>query len=282
MTRVASIQLPFEYAPTPQDFADRVRVPVERAADDGADLVLLPHAAAFMLFGMFDADARPDESVDELARRQGADPRAWLLSRADYVFEFYLHLFQSLAARVGRWLSPGSVLEPQGDAFYLTAFLFNPAGETTGRQRQMHPRPEQLAWGVRPGNTARMYDTEVGALAFVIGDDVRYPEVALGVAAGGAQVLLHPAAGTAADVHDASSRALWQLAQTAPAFGVQANLVGGAYRGHSAVFAPSELTPDRSGILARAASLTDGQVILADLDLDALAALRRRREINKE
>lgn len=275
VTRVAAVQLAFRYFNTPQEFADYVRAPIEGAAQNGAQLILLPHRTAFMLFGMFDFDAAPNDSLDALAARQHIATREWLNERAPYVYEFYLHLFQSLAARVERWLVPGTVLESDEDGFFASAGVFNPAGELVGRQRQMHRSVQEIAWGVKQGDTLRVFETDIGAFGLVLGQDVRYPETARTLALNGANVLLSPAAfDTDASASEQFLQDLWRDAQANQTFGVQANLVGGSLWGHSAIYAPVELTDDKRGILSRASGATP-QILLADLDFEKLNALRR-------
>ena len=83
-TRVSVIQLPFTFFSTPQEFADYVRTPIETAAQHGAQLILLPHQTALMLFGMFDSDAEHGDSLDQLAARQKISTREWLDERVAY------------------------------------------------------------------------------------------------------------------------------------------------------------------------------------------------------
>lgn len=274
------LQLEFGYFNTPQEFADPMRAAIERAAAAGAQLILLPHSTAFGLFGMFHFDAALTDSLDALAQRENKTTRAWLAARAQYVYEFYVHLFQSLAARVETWLVPGTVLEPDGDAFFVTACLFNPAGEIVGRQRQMHRTAQEIAWGVKQADTLRVFETEIGDLGLVLGADIRYPETARALALQGANVLLHPAAYVETLWHNVSTNTdeqflqdLWRDAQANQTFGVQANLVGGNYRGHSAIYAPVEYTAAKRGILVQAVDESN-QVLVADLDFEKLNAVR--------
>ncbi len=285
-TRVAVVQLPLIYFSTPQEFADFVRVPIERAAQFDVQLILLPHLTSSMLFGMFDVQATAHDSLEQFAARQNISTRDWLNERAGYVLEFYLHLFQSLAARVEIWLAPGTVLEPEGDALYQTAFLFNPGGEIVGRQRQMQRTRQELEWGVAQGDALRVLHTELGDFGFVIGEDVRYPETARTLASNGANVLLHPAAYRRANMpptdstEDASAHVYQDIfhdTQANQTFGVQANLIGGYYHGRSAVYAPVEMTSDKNGILAQAMNDSASDLLFADLDFDALAQARAQQ-----
>ena len=273
-TRVAAIQLAFRYFTTPQEFANQMRAAVETAAQAGAQIILLPHSVSFGLFGMFDFDAAPNESLDALAQKQNIRARAWLKERAPYVYEFYLHLFQSLAARTETWLVPGTVLEPDDDAYFVTACVFNPAGEIIGRQRQMHRTAQDIAWGVKQGDALRVFETAVGAFGIVSGEDVRYPETARALALQGANILLHPAAYAAGASAEQFLQDIWRDAQANQTFGAQANLVGANSRGHSAIYAPVEMTDDKRGILAQAQDDT-AQILLADLDFEKLDAVRR-------
>ncbi len=278
--RVAAVQPEFQYYRTPQEFADVVRAPLEYAAQNGAQLSLLPHALSFALFGIFDYDARADESLDALARRHNRTTREWVEEYAGYVFELYVHIFQSLAARTETWLAPGTVLEPDGAEFFVTACVFNPAGEIVGRQHQMHRSASEIAWGVKQGDALRVFETEIGDCGLVLGEDVRYPETARALALQGAKILLHPAAYGVETVQGTVSteeqflQDLWRDAQGNQTFGVQANLVGANYRGHSAIYAPVELTEDKRGILAQAADATP-EILLADLDFEKLEMVRR-------
>ena len=271
-TRVASVQLAFAYFNTPQEFADHVRAPIELAAQNGAQLILLPHFTSLMLFGMFDFDAKPAEPLGALSARQNITTQEWLNERAGYVFEFYLHLFQSLALRVETWLAPGTVVEQENKAAYVTAFLLNPEGEIVGRQRKIHLTAEENEWGIAQGDTLRVFETEIGNFGFVIGDDVHDPETARALVENGAEVLLHPTASLSSDA--SSLRSLLTAVESNQTFGIQANLTGGDFRGQSAIYAPAEITADKRGILAQATGAAEGELILADLDFDVLNRIR--------
>lgn len=276
-TRVAAIQLPFIYVANPQEFANLSREPVERAAQAGAELIVLPHYLSLVLLGMFEPDAPPGATVDELARRQNvAVTRDWLMERGQYLFEFYLHFFQSLSERVGAWLVPGTTLEPEGDTLFLTALIFDPAGQVIGRQRQNHLSSEELSWGISPGSELRAFNTEIGNLGILCGDDVRHSGTARALALQSAKVLIHPSAERDPVGNDAKTP-LWQLAQSNGTFGIQAALCGGAYQGRSAIYAPVPYTENGSGILAQAPSRDQGAILLASLDLDWAQAISRDR-----
>ncbi len=275
-TRAAAVQLPFAYVANPQEFADLVREPVERAAREGARLIVLPDYVGYALFGMFAFDLEPGAGLDEIARRLRFDSVPDMLrDRAPIVFDFYRHILQSLAARAQVWMAGGSAPEVGEAGWYNTALLFSPEGQAAGKQRQTHRSERERAWGMSVGDELPVFGTDIGRLGLVLGEEVRHPEVARILALQGANILIHPAALPAArDATGENDEAylidLWREVQANQVFGVQANLVGPAYRGRSAIYAPVEMTEGKRGMLARAQSDADAETIAAELDFDAL------------
>lgn len=268
--RVAAIQVPFTYISTPQEFMDLMRTPIERAARDSAELIVLPNYLGFALLGMFMADAPATMLLDELAQAQRFDSVYEMLrERAEYLFDFYVHIFQSLAPRVQAWLLPGTAPEWNEGELYNTALLFSPAGQVLGQQRQMHRSVEERAWGFAAATDLRVFKTEVGNLGIVIGEDVRYPEVSRILALQGANILIHPAASRTSH-HEQFLVDIWREVQSNQVFGIQANLVGETFQGRSAIYAPVEYTPDHRGFVVRAATDSELEIVSADLDFDRL------------
>jgi predicted amidohydrolase len=202
--------------------------------------------------------------------------------RAPYVYDFGTHIFQSLAERTGTWLVPGTLPEMYEGKWYNTAPLFSPDGKIFGRQRQTHRSLQERAWNLNAGAQLRIFNTELGRIGLVVGEDVRYPEVSRILALQGANILVHPAAGHSPEPPpspDDETRAgpdervlfdLWREVQSNQVFGVQANPIGGAYRGRSAIYAPVEMTEGHRGILAQAAGDATEEIVSAELDFDAL------------
>lgn len=262
-TRVAAIQLAFEYCSTPQEFIDRVRAPIEQAAAAGAQLILFPHQVSFMLFGMFDFEASAQDTLDILAEHQKVSTPDWLAERAGYVYEFYLHTFQSLASRTETWLVPGTVIEPEAEQLYITALVFNSAGEIVGRQRQLHLPSREQAWGIVSGDTPHVFETEIGDFGIVIAEDVQDSQIGGTLATQGAKVLLHPAG------DPSSSDDFKHTVLANRVFGVKASLGGEDFAARSAIYAPIEFAPETDGVVARAEQDSD-TLLLAELDFDKL------------
>ncbi|MGE5138871.1 MAG: nitrilase-related carbon-nitrogen hydrolase [Rudaea sp.] len=271
MLRAAVVQIGFSLASNPQELMDRMRLPVEQAASDGARLVLLPGYSGYGLLGLFAPDYPAAAALDlaALARAQGLDSAAALVrTRGPLVLELYLHVLQSLAERTGVWLAGGTAPEVAGEDWYNTCFVFMPDGQLAGKQRQTHRSPQERAWGMSRGDELQLTRTDAARVGLVVGSDLRYPEVSRILAMQGANVLAFPStenlAGQEQFLQDA-----WREVQSNQVFGLLAAPGGAEEAARSAIYAPVEMTPDRSGILARASSAGE-QVVMADLDFEAL------------
>ena len=259
ITRAAVVQLRAERLAEAGRFYRQMRAVVRQAAQAGAQLIVLPAYTGLLPL--------PDEPTGESLRRAAPKLRAT-----------YLATFSRLAAEFRLHIAAGTLLLPdQQGRLYHTAHLFGPNGEI-GTQRQTHLGPQERAWGVAGSEELAVFPTPVGRLGFVLGEDVRYPEVSRILALQGANVLVHPAA-TAAESQAVDSQAawlarLWREVQGNQVFGLEAALVGDlwgtAWRGRSTVHAPLEMTTGNTGLLAQAQTSDSAEIVLADLDFARL------------
>ena len=96
-----------------------------------------------------------------------------------------------VAARVGRWIVAGSILERAGEAVHNTALVFSPDGSLTARHRKLFPwRPWER---VAPGNGATVFDVPAaGRLGLMTCYEGWFPEAARGLALAGVELILQP------------------------------------------------------------------------------------------
>ncbi|MDE3091809.1 MAG: hypothetical protein KGJ80_20745, partial [Chloroflexota bacterium] len=224
MLKVSAIQLAFSFAASPQEFFDRVSAPVERAAAEGAQLVALPNFAGLMLLGIATPVDEDTLSLGDIARGGKFETVAAMLHAcAPALQEFYVHLFSTLAARLGIYLAPGTIIETSGGMLYKTAYLFAPDGEIVFSQRQTHRSPRGIGWGLAQGDTLSVFDLGIARVGFVVGADVEYPEVSRILALQNANLLIHLAA---YPTWHAQSFLLdlWREVQSNQVFGLQACL----------------------------------------------------------
>jgi len=259
MPKVAAIQLKFFRAQSVADLEARLVAAIQPAVDDGAQLVVLPQHVGLALLG---------------AAGAGADPLPVLRQKGKALLRAFEETGAELAVRFKVWLAPGSIIGADGESLVAQSYLFAPDGRIAGRQRQTHLGALEKAWGLARGDSLDVFDTPLGRIGLVLGEDVRYPEVARILTLQGATILIHIAALPAPFDEQARLASLWREVQSNQVFGIEACLVGEclgqAYAGPSSILAPVEMTEGGRGILAQAVTTDGEQAVLADLDFDAL------------
>ncbi|HEY3416159.1 MAG TPA: nitrilase-related carbon-nitrogen hydrolase [Armatimonadota bacterium] len=253
---VAAVQLPAFQVSGVEEFTAHLSTALLPAVDRGAQLVVLPGDVGLGLYCPGDGE-RPDPAACAEA------------------FDAYLACGFTLARRWGIWLVPGSTLGPAANTtgVAMQAGVFAPDGSLIGRQQQTHRGEREIAWGLACGESLSPFATPFGPAGILIGEDVRYPEVSRILTLQGAEILLHLAATPAPFSEEAWLTDLWREVQGNQVFGMAAYQVGWrgdqSYQGRSAILAPVEMTEDGRGMLAQAATLDAGEVVLASLDQQA-------------
>ena len=259
MSKVAAVQLKFFRAQSVADLEARLVAAIQPAVDEGAQLVVLPQHVGLTLLG---------------AAGAGADPLPVLRQKGKALLRAFEETSAELAARFNVWLIPGSIIGADGESLVAQSYLVAPDGRITGRQRQTHLGAHEKAWDLARGDSLDVYDTPVGRIGLVLGEDVRYPEVSRILTLQGATILIHIGALPAPFDEQARLASLWREVQSNQVFGIEACLVGEclgqAYAGPSSILAPVEMTEGGQGILAQAVTTDGEQAVLADLDFDAL------------
>ncbi len=266
--KAATVQMPFLWVTGADTFREWLAVPVGRAAEEGAQLVVLPPYCGLALLGAV-LPLEPDMRLADAMAVGGYPTLAdGLRDKGALLREAYETVGSLLAVEHGLWLAAGTVVAPEGDGVYHTAYLFDPDGEVVGRQHQTHLSARERSWGLSRGDTLKVFDAPVGRLGFVVGSDVLYPEVSRILALQGANVLVHPTAGvyTEADW----LRRLWREVQANQVFGLEAPLLGDVWgqplTGRATLHVPLNVTRDRRGVLAQALSTDRAEVVVAELD----------------
>ena len=259
MTKVAAVQLKYLRAQSVADFEVRLATVIQPAIDEGAQLVVLPQHSGLALLG---------------AAGAGADPLPMLRQKGKALIRAFEETCAGLASRFGVWLAPGSIIGADGESLVAQAYLFAPDGHIAGRQRQTHLGALEKAWGLARGDSLDVFDTPLGCIGLIVGEDVCYPEVARILALQGATILVHVAALPAPFEEQVWLASLWREVQANQVLGIEACLVGEClgqtYAGSSAILAPVEMTEGGRGVLAQSVTIDGEQVVAADLDFDAL------------
>ena len=173
------------------------------------------------------------------------------------------------------------IFEKEDDGFYFnTAAVIDADGSYLGKYRKTHIPQVKGFWEkfyFRPGNMGYpIFDTAVGRIGVYICYDRHFPEGwrALGLA--GAKIVFNPSA-----TSRGLSMYLWNLEQPAAAVANEyfigaINRVGKEPLGDNDFYGSSYFVDPRGQVIDGAASDTDEELVVRDLDLDMIEEVRRQ------
>jgi len=187
---------------------------------------------------------------------------------------------QELAKETGMVLVVPMFEVEQEGFYYNTAAVIDADGTYLGKYRKTHIPHVSGFWEkfyFRPGNTGYpVFDTAVGRIGVYICYDRHFPEGwrALGLA--GAKIIFNPSA-----TSRGLSMYLWNLEQPAAAVANEVfigaiNRVGTEPLGDNDFYGSSYFVDPRGQTVGEAASDTDDEVIVRDLDLDLVEEVRQQ------
>lgn len=159
----------------------------------------------------------------------------------------------------------GLLEQGEDDRVYDTVLLAGSDGSVE-RYRKSHLYPPEKGW-FACGNETVTVSSPAGRLGVLICFEHAFPELATTLALQGAELLVIPSAVPTGYEHLLRLRTRAR-AQDNQIFAVAANMAGGAFAGRSLIADP------RGEIVAEAGR--DEQALIADLDLDEIAAERAR------
>jgi predicted amidohydrolase len=231
-------------AAEPTNMQDALRW-LDRAADEGADLVVFPEC--------YPGPANPINSYDAvgpLAQRAG---------------ERGVHVV-------------AGCIEASGDGrYYVTLHLIDDTGETLGVYRRTTPEGPYIyrdipAWDfdyVAGDDEPAVYETKLGRIGMLVCSEVYSPELSRILALKGADLILYPVGGSVNELLPSwrtvlHARSIENLVYTA----ASQNLYADCEEGVAQIAGPE-------GVLAARA---DEGMVIADLDMDRLQFLRGEDE----
>jgi N-carbamoylputrescine amidase len=247
--------------------ADRAEALVRRAADQGANVILLqelfetPYFCKTQRADYFGL-ASPLEGNRLVAR------------------------FAALAKELGVVL-PVSFFEQAGQAYFNSVAIVDADGRALGVYRKSHI-PDgpgyQEKYYFSPGDTGfKVWETAFGRLGVGICWDQWFPEAARAMALMGAEALLYPTAiGSEPPAPGYDSQPHWETVMRGHAGAnllpvIASNRIGGeaSPEGVELTFYGSSFVADWSGKLVARASRDTEEVVMATFDLDEAQAIRR-------
>ena len=157
------------------EFAQQCEFFLDVASDYKSDFVLFPELFTTQLLSCVEA-TRPG-----LAARQ----------LAEFTPE-YLEFFGEMAVKYDLNVISGSQFVVEEGTLYNVSYLFGRNG-SIGKQYKIHITPsERRWWGVSPGKTVEVFETDCGPVAIQICYDIEFPELTRIAAQKGAQIIFVP------------------------------------------------------------------------------------------
>jgi beta-ureidopropionase len=189
-------------------------------------------------------------------------------------------LMQELAQETGMVLVvPIFEMEQEG-FYYNTASVIDADGAYLGKYRKTHiPHVKGFfeKFYFRPGNTGYpIFDTAVGRIGVYICYDRHFPEGWRALGLNGARIVFNPSA-----TSRGLSMYLWNLEQPASAVANEyfigaINRVGQEPFGDNDFYGSSYFVDPRGQIVGEAASDTEEELVIRDLDLDMIEEVRQQ------
>ncbi|MEZ4334807.1 MAG: GNAT family N-acetyltransferase [Myxococcota bacterium] len=173
--RISLVQYLMRRIDSFEEFARQCEFYIDTAGDYHSDFVMLPELFTTQLLSLVQ-EKQPGVAARKLAE---FTPR-------------YLELFSDLALKYNVNVIAGSTFVEEQDDLYNIAFLFRRDG-TIEKQYKIHVTPnERQWWGVKPGRTINVMDTDRGKIAIAICYDIEFPELARIAAGRGANTIFVP------------------------------------------------------------------------------------------
>ena len=164
------------------------------------------------------------------------------------------------ATRTGRHVVC-SHIERESEQLFHRCVIIEPGGTVVGAYRQTHLDPS-MDWAT-PGEDLPVFDTAIGRIGMLTGEDARFPEASGVLAVRRADLIavpsrwhgtyggwLHDAAGLFAHRYPTNTMAHWYaIAKTSQAYTVVANSVGEGCQGSSGIFTIDPVDSDEPPVV---------------------------------
>lgn len=173
--RACAVQYQMRMIKNFEEFAHNCEYFVDVASDYRCDIVLFPEMLTMQLLS-FLPNKSPGSAIRQL----------------DQFTKQYEALFSNLAIKYNINIIGGSHFVIENDDLYNVSYLFERNGKIS-KQYKIHITPhEKKWWGVKPGNTVEVFDTDIGKISILICYDVEFPEISRIAVSKGAQILFVP------------------------------------------------------------------------------------------
>ena len=252
--RISCVQMDVRLG-KPEENLARVKALTARAAEGGADVIVLPETWNVGFF--------PREGLREMADPEGADVRREL---------------GALAKELGVSLVAGSAATLREGKVFNTAYVFDRGGECVGRYDKTHlfsPMGEHEYF--TPGGGLCVFALDGVRCGLILCYDIRFPELTRSLALQGIDVLFVPAQWPAVRLEH------WRTLTRARAIENQIFLAccNGCGTAGDTVYGGNSAVYDPWGTVLAAAGESE-EIIRADCDLSVIGEIRNSMHVFKD
>ena len=269
IVRTGAVQYQMRPIESFKEFARQCEFFASSSADYRCDFLIYPELLTNQLLSLVPA-ARPALNARRLTE----------------FTERYIALFSDLAMRYNTNILAGTHLTVEDGALHNIAYLFHRDGRID-KQYKLHITPSEAHWwGVSPGDTMEVFETDCGKVAILICYDVEFPELARMARAKGASLFLVPYNTDLRSAYTrvrtcAHARCIENNVYVAMS-GACGNLpnVEGAdiHYSRSAILTPSDIPFARDGVGSEANDNMETMVMM-DLDFSLLRKINRQGSV---
>lgn len=279
--KVAAVQVQIKLHKTTIAYYDHMKRLVEESVKKGAQLIAFPENINLPLIGVIPMAEKLLTGHDS-PRKPGSNSqtRENFFLLGPYTEKIYKLIFSTLAKKYQVFIMAGSISAPVGKELYNTAYFFGLQGECLGTQRKLHLTTTEEAFGLVVGDELNVITLPFGKVSFPICMDATYFETFHLARQKDADIVIIPIANNEEYDFYKAFRGTWHRVQEARVFGIKSALVGKlgdlVFTGRSAIFAPLDLTPRRDGVIQEAKTYNKEEVVVGEVDLNALRRFRER------
>ena len=267
--RVGAAQWKMRQAPTLDVLKQQIEYFVDVFASYNADFVLFPEFFTFPLMVQFNQD-NPAQAIRDVSV---------------YTEQIREQMLQ-LAVSYNINIVAGSMPVYSDQRLHNVSYLLRRDGSWDA-QYKLHVTPDETTyWGMQGGDRLHIFETDVGRIGILICYDVEFPELPRVLAEQGMQILFVPYWTDTKNAYERVKRCAQARAIENECYVVITGSVGNLPNvenmdiqySQSAVFTPSDYAFPHDAIAAEATPNTE-MALIADLDLDKLAEIRRNGSV---
>jgi len=242
---IAAVQPKTFRADREEENVSEALIAIERAADQGAQLVTFPEGYPGPYFGPLTYS--PLDTLCQKARVCN------------------VHV-------VASWMEPAT--DVGDNVFRLALKLIGPNGELIGTYHRSQPNTDDVAKGlfpgkfVVPGQELPVFETSIGTIGMLICSEIWWPELSRVLALKGADLIVAPIGGMLYEIRQTWRNIVWARASENMCYVAVSQNIFGKEDGLAMIAAPEEILAESK----------KSDIIYANIDLDRIKWLRQSEE----